>query len=52
MDGQISQIIIESGDKIALVNSIRITKPINLLSFCTVLGSVVTEGDFHCTVYL
>ena len=27
--------------KIARVNSIRITKSINLLSFCTVLGSVV-----------
>ena len=29
------------GDKIARVNSIRITKFINLLYFCTLLGSVV-----------
>ena len=29
------------GDKIAWVNSIRITKSNNLLEFCTVLGSVV-----------
>ena len=29
------------GDKIAQVNFIRITKAVNLLSFCTVLGLVV-----------
>ena len=40
------------GIKIARVNSILMTKPINLLSFCTVLGSVVTEGDFPCIVHL
>ena len=34
------------GIKIALFNSVRITKSINLFSFCTVLGSVVIEGDF------
>ena len=37
------------GDKIARVNSIRITKSINLLKFCTELWSVVVEGDFPCT---
>ena len=31
------------GIKIAKVNSIRITKSINLLSFCTVLGQGTTE---------
>ena len=35
------------GIKIARVNSIRITKSINLLQFCTVLGSFVIEGDFR-----
>ena len=40
------------GDKIALVNSIRITKSINLYYFCTLLGSIVIVGDFPCTVHL
>ena len=39
----------ESHDiKIVRVNWILITKSINLLYFCTVLGSVVIEGDFPC----
>ena len=38
------------GGRIALVNSIR-TKYINLLQFCVVLGSVVIEEDFPCTVH-
>ena len=40
------------GDKIDRVNSIRITKSINLLLFCTLLGSVVIKGDFSCSVHL
>ena len=40
------------GDKIGRVNLIRIAKYINLLYFSTVLGSVVIEGDFPCTVHL
>ena len=40
------------GSKIALVNSILITKSINLLYFCTVLRYVRIEGDFPCIVYL
>ena len=36
------------GIKIAGVNSILTTKSINLLYFCTVLGSVVIESDFQC----
>ena len=35
------------GCEIARVNSILITKFINLLLFCSVLGSVVVEGDFR-----
>ena len=38
--------------KIARVNSIHIHKSINLLKFCTVLGSVVIEGDFPYIVNL
>ena len=41
-----------SGDEIARVNSTRITKFINLLLFCTVLGSDVIEGHLPCTVHL
>ena len=44
MNGQISQKI---GDKIDRVNSIRITKSINLLSFCAVLGSVGVHGRLY-----
>ena len=40
------------GDKIARVNSIRITKSIILLPFFTVFGSVVIEGNFPSTVHL
>ena len=40
------------GYKIAGVKSIRITKSINLLQFCMVLGSIVVEGDFPCKVDL
>ena len=42
----------DRGDKIDGVNSIRITKSVDFLSFCTVLGSVVIEGDVPCTVQL
>ena len=51
MDDRISKFE-NRGIKIALVNSIFITKSINLLSFCTVLGFVVIEGNFPCIVHL
>ena len=38
--------------KIARVNSILITKSINLLKFRTVLGSAAIEDDFPCIVHL
>ena len=41
-----------SAIKIARVSLILISKSINLLYFCTVLGSVVIEGDFPCIVHL
>ena len=50
MDGRILRKFESRGDKIARVKSIRIAKSINLLKFCTVLGSVVIEGAFPCTV--
>ena len=37
------------GDKIVRVNSILITKSINLLNFCTVLGCVVMLTFFKIT---
>ena len=42
------------GDKVARVNSIRITKSINFFKFWTVLRSVVRERErnFPCTVHL
>ena len=46
MDGRISQKICESWHKISRVNSIRITKSINLIKNFTVLGSVVKELFF------
>ena len=36
----------------ARVNSILTAKFINLLKFCAMLGSVVTEGDIPCIVHL
>ena len=40
------------GIRKARVNSIRITKSVTLLDFCTLLWSVVTEADFPYIVHL
>ena len=40
------------GIKISRVSSIRITKYINLLYFCMVLGSVVIEGDSPSKIHV
>ena len=47
--------VVNRGCKIARVNPILISKSIYysyLLQFCTVLGSVVIEGDCQCSVHL
>ena len=50
MYGQISHKSTSRGEEIARVNSIGVTKSINLLEFCKVLVSVMIKGDIPCNV--
>ena len=43
---------VNRGIKIARDNRVLIIKSINLHKFCTMLRSVVIEGDFPCIVHL